>query len=115
MAYFAVPMAKTNFDKLFEIAVENGAEDVTEEEDVYEVMAPVESFKLLSDALRKASIQIDEAELRMVPTNEIELSVDQTLQVLRTIDTMEELDDVQNVFHTMRISDEVLAALESEE
>ncbi len=115
MAYFALPLAKTNFDKVFEIAVENGAEDVTEEEDVIEVLAPVESFKLLSDAFRQANMQIDEAELRMIPTNEIELSVDQTLQVLRTIDSLEELDDIQNVFHAMRISDDVLAALESEE
>jgi YebC/PmpR family DNA-binding regulatory protein len=115
MAYFAVPSAKTDFDKLFEIAVENGAEDVTEDEDIYEILAPVESFKLLSDALRGANIEIEEAELRMIPTNEIELPVDQTLQVLRTIDTVEELDDVQNVFHAMHISDEVMAALENEE
>lgn len=115
MAYFAVPSAKTNFDALFEIAVENGAEDVTEDEDVYEILAPVESFKLLSDALRKAKIDVEEAELRMIPTNEVDLSVDQTLQVLRAIDAVEELDDVQNVFHTMRISDEVMAALENEE
>jgi len=115
MAYFAVTSAKTNFDTLFEIAVDNGAEDVTEDEDVYEILAPVESFKLLSDALRKAKIDVEEAELRMIPTNEVDLTVDQTLQVLRAIDAVEELDDVQNVFHTMRISDEVMAALENEE
>ena len=115
MAYFAIPTAKTSFDKLFEIAVENGAEDVTEEDEFYEILAPVESFKLLSDALRKDKIAIDEAELRMIPTNEIELPVDQTLQVLRAIDSVEELDDVQNVFHAMHISDEAMAALENEE
>jgi transcriptional/translational regulatory protein YebC/TACO1 len=50
----------------------------------------------------------------MIPTNEIELPVDQTLQVLRVVETIEELDDVQNVFHTMHISDDAMAALESE-
>jgi YebC/PmpR family DNA-binding regulatory protein len=115
VAYFAIPTDKASFDQVFEIAVENGAEDVTQDDDVYEILAPVESFKMLSDALRAANIEVEEGELRMIPTNEVELSVEQTLQVLRTIDTVEELDDVQNVFHTMRISDEAMAALENEE
>ena len=74
----------------------------------------MESFKVLSDALRAAKIPFEEAELRMIPTNELELSVEQTLQVLRMIETIEELDDVQNIFHAMHISDEAMAALENE-
>ena len=54
MAYFSLSPAKANFDKVFEIAVENGAEDVTQDEDLIEILAPVESFKYLSDALRAA-------------------------------------------------------------
>lgn len=115
MAYFAVSISKADFDKVFEVAVEGGAEDVTQEEGIIEVFSPVENFKVLSDAFRKAKIEVEEAELRMIPTNDIELTVDHTLQVLRMIENIEELDDVQNVFHTMRISDEAMAALESEE
>ncbi len=114
VAYFALSASKANFDKVFEVAVEGGAEDVTQDEDLIEIIAPVENFKVLSDALRAAKIPVDEAELRMIPTNAIELPVDQTLQVLRVIETLEELDDVQNIFHTMQISDEAMAALESE-
>lgn len=115
VAFFAIPAAKTTFDKVFELAVENGAEDVTEEGDMIEVIGPVESFKVLTDALRAAKLDIEEGELRFIPTNDMELTVDQTLQVLRVVDSLEELDDVQAVYHSMRISDEAMAALESEE
>lgn len=115
MAYFSIPAAGVNFDKVFELAVENGADDVTEDGESIEILAPVESFKLISDALRKEKITPEEAELKMIPTQEVDLPVDQTLQVLKMIDTLEELDDVQNIFHNMKISDEAMAALESEE
>jgi YebC/PmpR family DNA-binding regulatory protein len=114
MAYFALSASKIDFDKVFEVAVENGAEDVTQDGDTIEVLAPVENFKVLSDAFRNAKMELEEAELRMIPTNEVELGVEETLQVLRTIDAIEELDDVQNVYHTMKISEAALAALENE-
>jgi len=114
VAYFAVPAAKANFDRVFEVAVEGGADDVVQDGDTIEIYAPVENFKLMGDALRNAKIEIEEAELRMIPLNEVELPVDQALQVLRTIETIEDLDDVQNVYHTLRLSDEAIAALESE-
>lgn len=115
VAYFSIPAAGVNFDKVFEVAVEGGAEDVSQDEESIEITAPVENFKTLTDALRAAKFTPEEAELRMIATNEMELSVEQTMQVMRTIDSLEELDDVQNVYHTMKFSDEVMAALESAE
>jgi transcriptional/translational regulatory protein YebC/TACO1 len=49
----------------------------------------------------------------LFPNNEVELELDDTLQVLRVIDTLEELDDVQDVYSTLSISDEALAQLEA--
>ena len=49
----------------------------------------------------------------MLPNQEIELEVDQTLQVLRTIEALEELDDVQNVYSNLRISEAAMAKMES--
>jgi len=115
MAYFSIPSAGVDFDKVFEIGLEHGADDVTEEGEAIEILAPVSSFKLISDGLRAAKINPEEAELRMIPTTEVELTVEQTLQVLRMIETIEELDDVQNIFHNMKITEEVMAALDSEE
>lgn len=115
-AYFSVPNAASMFDTIFELAVENGADDVTldDEDGTVEILAPVESFKLITDALRARKINPDEAELRMLPTQEMDLGVDETLSVLKIVDALEELDDVQNVYSNLHISEEALAALESE-
>jgi len=114
-AYFAIPSKGINFDDVFMMAAEGGAEDVTEEDGVIEITAPVEAFKTVSDQLRAANLHPEEAGLRLVANQEMELGNDETMQVLRCIEAIEELDDVQNVYSNMRISDEVMAALESEE
>jgi YebC/PmpR family DNA-binding regulatory protein len=114
VAYFSIPVEGNSFDKVFELAVDGGGDDVTQEDDYFEVIGPVENFKRLSDKFREAKIDIEEGELRMIPNQTMDLGVDDTLQVLRAIDALEELDDVQHVFSTMNISQEALAALEAE-
>jgi YebC/PmpR family DNA-binding regulatory protein len=113
-AVFSFPCEGNNFEKIFELAVEGGADDVTQDEDEIEVIAPVESFKTLIDRFRTANMIPDEAGLRMIPNQEMELSVQDTLQVMRTLDAIEENDDVQNVYSNLKISEEAMAALESE-
>ncbi|NMC52813.1 MAG: YebC/PmpR family DNA-binding transcriptional regulator [Chloroflexi bacterium] len=114
VSFFEIPAEGVDFDKIFEIAVEGGADDVTMEDDVIEVIAPVESFKSLSTLLDKQGIKFNEAGLKMVPKQELTLGVEDTLQVMRTIEAVEDLDDVQNVYSNMRISEEAMAALEEE-
>ncbi len=111
-AYFSFPMNGKDPDKIFELAVESGADDVTFEDGEAEIIGPVESFKTIADSLRAAGIQPDEAGLKMLPTNEIELSLDETMQVLRLIEALEELDDVHDVFSNLHISRDVMAQLE---
>jgi YebC/PmpR family DNA-binding regulatory protein len=113
-AVFTFPAKGNSFEKIFEMAVEGGADDVTQDEEEIEVVAPVESFKTLIDRFRAANIIPEEAELRMLPNQEMELGVGDTLQVIRTIENIEEMDDVQNVFSNMKFSDEAMAAMESE-
>jgi len=113
-AYFSLPAQGVDFDTVFMLAAEGGAEDVTEEDGVIEITAPVESFKTILDQLRTAKIHPEEAELRMAPNQEIELDPDETVQVMRCIEALEELDDVQNVYSNLHISDEAMARLESE-
>lgn len=113
-SYFSIPSKGLNFDSVFELAVDGGADDVTDDGDTFEVIAPVENFKILIDKFRAANIIPEEAELRMFPNQEMELSVEDTLQVLRCTDALEEMDDVQNVYTNMKISEEAMAALESE-
>jgi len=112
-AYFSFPAEGQDTDAVFELAVEAGAEDVTFDDDTVEILAPVDAFKEISEALKSAGIQPEEAELRMFPNNEVELPTDDSLQVLRLVEALEELDDVQDVYTTLSISDEVMAQLEA--
>jgi YebC/PmpR family DNA-binding regulatory protein len=111
-AYFAFPTEGHDPDAVFELAVEAGADDVIFDDDTIEIVGPVEAFKEISDRLKATGVKPEEAELRYMPNNEVELSNDNALQVLRVIENLEELDDVQDVYSTLSISDEVLAQLE---
>ena len=113
VAYFSFPSSAMNFDKAFELGIEAGANDVVEDNGAIEITAPVESFKIIADALHKARVQPEEAGLRMNPRQEIELDTEDTMQVLRALEGIEDLDDVQNVYSNLKVSDEALAALEA--
>jgi transcriptional/translational regulatory protein YebC/TACO1 len=86
---------------------------VIEDHDMIEIIAPVESFKVVADALHKAKVQPEEANLRMIPKQEMELTAEATVQVLKALESIEDLDDVQNVYSNLKVSDEALAALEA--
>jgi YebC/PmpR family DNA-binding regulatory protein len=113
-AYLPVPASELDYDKAFELAIEAGADDVHEDEDMIEIVGPVESFKAIADLLHKAKVNPEDAGLRMVPKQEMELDVNDALQVLKVIESLEEMDDVQNVYSNLKMSEEALAALEAE-
>ena len=112
-AYFSIPARGVDREKLFEMAVEAGADDVVFGEDSIEVFAPVESFKAINDVLHAAGLIAEEAGLRMLPNNTVDLPSDQTVQVMRVVETLEDLDDMQLVFSTLHVSDEAVALLET--
>ncbi|HET7011291.1 MAG TPA: YebC/PmpR family DNA-binding transcriptional regulator [Anaerolineales bacterium] len=112
-AYFSFAAANVDREKIFEAAVEAGADDVILGEDAIEIIAPVEAFKALGDVLRGLGIKTDEAGLRMLPNTTVELPPDQAIQVMRVIESIEEMDDVQHVFSTLHVSDEAVALLET--
>lgn len=112
IAYFSFETSAMDFDKAFELGIEAGANDVVEEDGHIEITGPVESFKEIATRLHGAGVRPEEAGLRMSAKQEMELNAEDTLQVLRTIDAIEDLDDVQNVYYNLKVSDEALAALE---
>jgi YebC/PmpR family DNA-binding regulatory protein len=115
VAYFSFPPVGQDQDKVFELAVEAGADDVVFDDEAIEIFAPIDAFKEISISLNKAGIHPEEAKMRYLPTNELELDVEQTIQVMRTIEALEELDDVQDVFSNLSISDEAIAHMEEAE
>ena len=113
-SYFSFPAEGHDQDKVFELAVESGADDVFFYEVKIEIVGQLEAFRTFSEGLHRANFQPYQAGLRMLPKNEMELAPDVTVQVMRTIELLEELDDVQNVFSNLSISEEALARLEEE-
>jgi len=113
-AIFTVKSDGKNFDKAFEAALEAGADDVTEEDGYIEIVGAAEIFKDLQDSLVNAGLKIEDAGLRMIPKQEVELDPDQTLAVLRIINALEESDDVQNVYTNLKYTDEDLEKLEED-
>lgn len=113
VAYFSFPSSAMNYDKAFELGIEAGANDVNEDNGTIEIIGPVDTFKEIANRLHAASVQPDEAGLRMLPKQELELRVDQTVQVMKALEGIEELDDVQNVFSNLKVSEEAVAALEA--
>ncbi len=112
-SYFSFPSSMMSFEKAFDLGVVAGADDVVDGGDTVEIFAPVEAFKTIADALHQVHVQPEEAGLRMIPKQEIDLDVDDTLSVMKMIDSIEELDDVQDVFHNVKFSEEALEALEA--
>jgi len=112
IAFFGFDQGNLDQDKIFELAVEAGADDVTFDNGWVEIVAPVEAFKSISDALKASKINPEEAELRMSPLNETQLDDSDTIQVMKMIESLEELDDVQSVYSNLSISESALAQLE---
>jgi len=113
ISYFGFEQASLDQDKIFEAAVEAGADDVTFDDNWVEIVGPVEAFKDISDALKALKVIPEEAELRLSPINETELDDSDTLQVMRMIEALEDLDDVQSVYSNLAISDSVMAQLKA--
>ncbi len=87
-------------DDLMMIALDAGAEDFAEEEDSYEVITDPDDFSAVRQALENEGIVMVEAEVTMIPQNWVELSSPDDIKNLqRTLDLLDEDDDVQSVYH----------------
>jgi YebC/PmpR family DNA-binding regulatory protein len=113
VSYFAFEPEGLSEDQIFEMAIEGGADDVVYDDELTEIIGPVEVFKTVSDQLRSAGIDLEEAGLRMIPNQEIDLDVEETVKVMKVIDLLEDLDDVQDVYSNLKISDDAMAMLEA--
>lgn len=109
MGQFIISADKTDEEKLMDVALEAGAEDIKTEDGFFEVLAPISEYDAVSQALSQAGIEPDNSELAYLPENSIPINdADSAKQVLRLIDILDDLDDVQNVFHNADIADEFL-------
>jgi transcriptional/translational regulatory protein YebC/TACO1 len=99
-------------EQIMEIALEAGAHDITTNEDTsVDVLTTLETFGAVQDALKKAGLEWVNAEMTMLASTHAELDLSGAESLLKMIDHMEDLDDVQNVYHNGNISDEIAAQL----
>jgi YebC/PmpR family DNA-binding regulatory protein len=96
-------------DAVFEAALESGAEDVARDGDEFVVTTDVTAFHTLQDGLREAGLTISEAELTMIPTNEVSVEGKDAEKLLRLLDALDDLDDVQKVHTNADIDETALA------
>jgi YebC/PmpR family DNA-binding regulatory protein len=101
--------AVPNEDRLLEVILEAGADDLTVQGGQWQVTTDPTAFKGVIDALEAAGIPVVSAEVTMLPQTLLSLDGDQARKVLALIEALDDLDDVQAVFSNFDIPDEVLA------
>lgn len=109
---FLVDCKKATEEQLLEIALEAGAEDVINHEDHFEVLCPVSEFYRVSRALEDKKIQPDSAELAYIPSSLISVTdPDIARKILKLVNTIDDLEDVKNVFANFDIDEKMAEAL----
>ncbi|MEX0963331.1 MAG: YebC/PmpR family DNA-binding transcriptional regulator [Pseudohongiellaceae bacterium] len=104
--------AGTSEEKIMEVALDAGAHDIVSNEDgSIDVMTTLETFGAVQDALGSAELVSTSSEMTMLASTEADLDLSSAETLVKLIDLMEELDDVQNVYHNANISDEIAAQL----
>ena len=112
---FIIDSEKVTEDKLMEIALDGGAEDVKNEGDCFEVLCAVADYDTIARALEEAEIPVESSELAYIPNNTIAIEDEDTAKkVLRIIERLEDLDDVKNVFANYEIADDLLEKITGE-
>lgn len=100
-------------DEVMEVALEGGADDIeTGDDGAIDVYTTPAEFGSVKDALDEAGFEASNAEVTLVPSTKADLDESTAPKLLRLIDALEDLDDVQEVYHNGDISDEVAATLE---
>lgn len=109
--YIALSMEGRNPDKVFELALDAGADDVQFGEESAEVYTEPADLQSVRQAFQDARYKLESAEVTMLPKTYVSLAPADTLQVMNLIETLEEIDDVAKVYSNLEITDEALAAM----
>ena len=96
---FVIPQEGNDEETLTLLALDAGAEDIKVEDDVFVIYTLPEDYDAVESALAEASIATDMAQITMVPDTNMELTGDDAVNMQRVLDMLEDLDDVQDVYH----------------
>ncbi len=107
----AVSTANIAEDKLMDIVLGAGADDMTTQGDVFEILTPPENFDAVRKALDAAKITTDMAELKFLADNETDVDVETAQKIFNLVEKLEDHDDVNAVHTSMKMTDEIVAAM----
>ena len=96
-------------ERILEVIVEAGADDLTDAGEQWEIITEPETLRPVRQALEQAGVPVASADLTMIPQNTVPVGADKAASVLRLIESLEDLEDVQAVHANFDIPDEVLA------
>ncbi len=97
----------------FELGIiDAGAEDFEIEDDVFVITTALEDFGSMQKKLDEMEVNIENAQLQRIPNDLKSLDIDSAKKVLRAIEEFEDIDDVQNVYHNLDVTEEIMEALE---
>jgi transcriptional/translational regulatory protein YebC/TACO1 len=105
-----VPKEAASEEKLLDLVLEAGAEDMKDDGSAWYIVTPPESLETVKEALTKAGVTPASAEIGMVPQNYIKLTGAQATQMLRLVEALEEHDDVQHVYANFDIDESEIQA-----
>ena len=109
-----IDQASAEEEKVYEIALENGAEDIRTESDQFEIVCPPEAFEGIREGIVSAGIEYQVAEVSLHPTTTVGLDSDQAIKVLKLVSALEDNEDVQRVSANFDITDEILGQIEDQ-
>lgn len=113
--YISVAKDKVKEDELMNIVLDAGAEDMKHEDNLYEIFTSIQDLEKVKAALQAKGIKWEDAELTMIPSSTVKVTGNEAKQVLALIESLEEHDDVQQVYANFDIPDEILDEVASEE
>jgi YebC/PmpR family DNA-binding regulatory protein len=108
--YIVIDKTKAAEDKLLDVALSSGAEDLEEDGSNWEIFTPPDSYESVVEAIKKSDIEIDTSSLGYVPQNYVRLEGKQAQQLLRLMEELEDHDDVQHVWANFDIPEEEIAS-----
>lgn len=106
----AVKQSSVDLEKLMEIALENGADDVTEVAELYEITCTPDVYTTVVDAIEAQSIEIELKQVTRIPSNTVEVDSETAVQVMKLLELLEDHDDIQSVASNVNFSEEQLAS-----
>jgi len=108
-----IPKGGFDADELQLEMIDAGMEDFEEQDDIFVITTSLEGFVPVQKRLEEFGIEVENAELQRIPVETKTLDAESGIKILKIVEIIEDFDDVQNVFHNMEITDEIIERMEN--